>query len=493
MSCWLLPSAQGACGALCCRSAAARLGRAAPTRSPTSARRVRPHRRLPRRRTLHYALAGTVFGPAGPPLAPGADPAATAVPQTPLPARLPEPVPRGRRLDLLAAVLPHRLGPARAAPDHPGPSWCAAPAPRRLSSSTTRCWQSWPATRVLRCRKLRMDTTVVEADIDHPTDADLLEHAVRTLGGLVRRVQAARRGHPYPVPRPLPRRRAAALADLPDPAAAHRAGPRPDRPAHRPDRPAHLAQAERIARNPRRALGRRPGDGRLQRLVCQLEETTAATHRLLDQTRQRLRGTRVIPDRLISLADPDARPIRKGKPHKPTEFGYTVLLAECERGFIATHHTHQGNPSDAAQLIPALTQVMAVTSRPPGTVTRGSRVWHRRQRPGVIGVGRQAGRAATRGQARQGPGRLRADPSVQTDAQLAGRDRSPHQPAQTLLRAAAHPAAPPCRRADLGGAGDLRLQPAADDGGRRINDHPGGVPPPPQSSIIPYQDFFSGK
>jgi IS5 family transposase len=81
-----------------------------------------------------------------------------------------------------------------------------------------------------------------------------------------------------------------------------------------------------------------------------------------------LRGTRQIPDRLISLADPDARPIRKGKPHKPTEFGYTVLLAECERGFIASHHTHQGNPPDAAQLLGAVTQVIAITGRPPGAV-----------------------------------------------------------------------------------------------------------------------------
>jgi transposase, IS5 family len=39
--------------------------------------------------------------------------------------------------------------------------------------------------RLLRGRKLRVDTTVVEADIDHPTDADLLEKAVRKLGGLV--------------------------------------------------------------------------------------------------------------------------------------------------------------------------------------------------------------------------------------------------------------------------------------------------------------------
>jgi transposase, IS5 family len=44
--------------------------------------------------------------------------------------------------------------------------------------------------KLLRARKLRVDTTVVEADIDYPTDADLLEHAVRKLSGLVRRLKA---------------------------------------------------------------------------------------------------------------------------------------------------------------------------------------------------------------------------------------------------------------------------------------------------------------
>jgi IS5 family transposase len=43
--------------------------------------------------------------------------------------------------------------------------------------------------KLLRGRKLRVDTTVVEADIDYPTDADLLEQAVSKLGGLVRRVK----------------------------------------------------------------------------------------------------------------------------------------------------------------------------------------------------------------------------------------------------------------------------------------------------------------
>jgi transposase, IS5 family len=68
------------------------------------------------------------------------------------------------------------------------------------------------------------------------------------------------------------------------------------------------------------------------------------------------------------LSDPDARPIRKGKPQHPTQFGYTLLVAEDERGFIADHQLQQGNPPDAAQLVPAVHRVVQVTGRPPATV-----------------------------------------------------------------------------------------------------------------------------
>ena len=225
--------------------------------------------------------------------------------------------------------------------------------------------------RLLRGRKLRVDTTVVEADIDHPTDADLLEKAVRKLGGLVRRVKgrgaATRTGFRdrsrsagrrlKQISRSLRRRTGQAPAEIDRLTAEVAAIARRT-----------LGQAEQVARNARRARRARPADGHLGRLVERLEETTTLTHRLLDQARQRLAGDRVIPDRLVSLSDPDARPIRKGKPGRATEFGYTVLLGECERGFIATHHTHKGNPSDAAQLVGAVTEVIAVTGRPPGTV-----------------------------------------------------------------------------------------------------------------------------
>jgi transposase, IS5 family len=92
------------------------------------------------------------------------------------------------------------------------------------------------------------------------------------------------------------------------------------------------------------------------------------TDRLRWQTDQRLSGNRVIPDRLVSLSDPDARPIRKGKPQHPTPFGSTLLLAEDERGFVADHQLQQGNPPDARQLVPAVERVVAVTGRMPGTV-----------------------------------------------------------------------------------------------------------------------------
>jgi IS5 family transposase len=98
--------------------------------------------------------------------------------------------------------------------------------------------------KLLRARKLRVDTTVVEADIDDPTDADLLEHAVRKLGGLVRRIKgrgAASRTRFCDRGRAAGRRMQAAG---PHPAAAEWGGDGGGGSAHRRgrgDRAAHLA------------------------------------------------------------------------------------------------------------------------------------------------------------------------------------------------------------------------------------------------------------
>jgi IS5 family transposase len=225
--------------------------------------------------------------------------------------------------------------------------------------------------KLLRGRKLRIDSTVVEAEIDFPTDADLLERAIRTTGGLVRRLKARGaatrtrfrdRGRAAGrrmrlLAQTLRRRTGVTLGEV-------------DRLTGQVVQLARqtLRDVQAVTRTARRALARRPTDGRLHRLVAELDQTIGHTQRLLVQTAQRLAGNRTIADRLVSLADPDARPIRKGKPRSLTQFGDTALLVEDERGFIADHHLHKGNPPDAPQLVPAVAGVIGLTGRPPGTV-----------------------------------------------------------------------------------------------------------------------------
>ena len=132
----------------------------------------------------------------------------------------------------------------------------------------------------------------------------------------------------------------------------------------------------------------------MRRLAADLDATVVDIQRLLAQTGLRLGRVRTIGDRLISLADPDARPIRMGKPQHPTQFGYTALVVEDERGFVADHPTRRGNPSDAGLLVGVVGRVVAVTGRPPGTVVGDRGVWHSRQRQSPGRFGRRPDRAA---------------------------------------------------------------------------------------------------
>ena len=85
---------------------------------------------------------------------------------------------------------------------------------------------------------------------------------------------------------------------------------------------------------------------------------TDRCQRIATQIQQRSRGEK-LTDRLVSLADPDARPIRKGKLRQPTEFGYVVQLAEvCEntrrgaRGLIVPAASQIGSANEP-DLLPA--------------------------------------------------------------------------------------------------------------------------------------------
>ena len=71
----------------------------------------------------------------------------------------------------------------------------------------------------------------------------------------------------------------------------------------------------------------------------------------------------------MSLHDPDARPIAKGRLGKPVEFGHKAQVCDNADGIVLDHDVQPGNPADAARLKPAVERVKKRTGRTPRTVT----------------------------------------------------------------------------------------------------------------------------
>jgi IS5 family transposase len=64
------------------------------------------------------------------------------------------------------------------------------------------------------------------------------------------------------------------------------------------------------------------------------------------QTLLKISGEHHIKDRIVSLDDPDARPVKKGKSHPDCEFGTTVQMAFNRDGFMISVENFIGNPGD---------------------------------------------------------------------------------------------------------------------------------------------------
>jgi IS5 family transposase len=265
------------------------------------------------------------------------------------------------------------------------------PHPTTLMKITTRCGDAAVAglneallvkaadAKLLRTDKVRADTTVVEADVAYPTDSGLLAKAVAKIARTVDRIKAdggARRTQSRD------RRRAAGRR------ARSIAGKLKLRGAQQRDEAqatvqritgelaglaeAAMRDADAVVRNARRALGKATGQtrGRLHRAINELDTTLQRTRRVVAHTRSRLAG--VMPDsssRLVSLHDPDARPIRKGRLGKPVEFGYKAQIVDNADGVILDHNVEIGNPPDAPQLAPAIKRIIRRTGRAPRAVT----------------------------------------------------------------------------------------------------------------------------
>jgi IS5 family transposase len=85
-------------------------------------------------------------------------------------------------------------------------------------------------------------------------------------------------------------------------------------------------------------------------LTRQLGAWIEATEKVVWQTKEVIAGNLHLPQRIVSLFDSDARPIKRGKSRADTEFGRKVLIGETDHGIVTTYEVLAENPADVTLL-----------------------------------------------------------------------------------------------------------------------------------------------
>jgi IS5 family transposase len=191
--------------------------------------------------------------------------------------------------------------------------------------------------KLVRGRKIRTDTTVIAADIHYPTDAGLLFDGLRRLRQKLLKVPGIglRLGRTMTKAKRLIFSIAQTLRK--------RDGKSRDR-VKRLNRKI-LRIVRKTVIKVKRVL-RRVKDRRVR---AHLEATLGLTGTVADKSEERLNGGKPT-DRVVSLADPGARPIVKGKLDKPVEFGRTGQVTQDESGYFTQYGVHNGTPGDTTLL-----------------------------------------------------------------------------------------------------------------------------------------------
>jgi IS5 family transposase len=91
--------------------------------------------------------------------------------------------------------------------------------------------------------------------------------------------------------------------------------------------------------------------------ATQLRRFVPLVAKVITQTQERVWGGNThVPGKVLSLFEPHTQVIRKGKAHKPNEFGRLVRLDEVENGIVSGYAILEGNPDDSRSWVPALEQ-----------------------------------------------------------------------------------------------------------------------------------------
>lgn len=237
-------------------------------------------------------------------------------------------------------------------------------------------------------QKLRTDTTVVETNIHHPTDSSLLADGARVLTRSLKRLAAECTPGVLKIvdhARAVKRRVLEIYRGAKGFATAE-----PERLKERVKGRLKegyaklLGIVEPIVRKATNVIAdlksrKLPVAGNLLRAMAaeaHLEEFLPLVKRVIAQTKERVfEGNRHVANKVLSLFEPLTAVIKKGKAHKPTEFGRLVRLDEIENGIVSNYEVQEGNPADTNAFVPAIKQHKVIFGRAPRGAT-GDRGYH---------------------------------------------------------------------------------------------------------------------
>ena len=216
----------------------------------------------------------------------------------------------------------------------------------------------WHSKRLVKTKRVAVDTTAQPKNIAYPTDADLL---YRIRERIVKQVKQVRQTIGLKKPfrsfarvsrkvllnikkfyRNQPDKRQQAIKEL-------------------------LSMTNRVVRQASRisnslyARGHKDAGRKLNQLA-------SVGQRVVNQTRQVLKGEK--PDRrLYAIHEPKVAAIKKGKANKPCEFGSLVSLTVNDDGMILSHAEYQQNISDSKTVGKVVNRIKANTGKRPDVLT----------------------------------------------------------------------------------------------------------------------------
>ena len=222
-------------------------------------------------------------------------------------------------------------------------------------------------------KTLRVDTTVVQTDVHHPTDNTLLWDVVRVVTRLVGRLADVikRRIRGFPNRRRAARRRMLAIQRM---TTMQRHTQQTGK--YR----ALIGITEEVVACARSALEDTRNarskdllsDLAAEELRKEIERFCGLGDRVIDQARRRVLEGEQVPNakKIFSIFEAHTDLIKRGKVQTPLEFGHKVFLAESAQGLITQYKVLKGNPSDEDHVEPSLKRHKAAFGSVPGIMVR---------------------------------------------------------------------------------------------------------------------------